>query len=87
MGVHGAGLANQVFMPPGRGAVIEVWLRMDSNYHYHNLAHMLGHKYYNIQSEEALDVQQVVRQLQAAMDAVAEAHAVAGRPWWRRTWG
>eukprot|EP00775_Hariotina_reticulata_P010945 gene10945-11099_t len=87
MGVHGAGLANQVLMPPGRGAVIEVWLRMDDNYHYHNLAHMLGHKYYNIQSEEALDVQQVVGQLQAAMDAVAEAHAVAGRPWWRRTWG
>ncbi len=25
VGVHGAGLANQIWMEPGKGAVVEVW--------------------------------------------------------------
>ena len=38
-GVHGAGLANAVLMEPGAGAVLEVWLGMEDNFHYGAGAH------------------------------------------------
>uniref|UniRef100_A0A383V844 Uncharacterized protein n=1 Tax=Tetradesmus obliquus TaxID=3088 RepID=A0A383V844_TETOB len=93
MGVHGAGLANQVFMKPRLGAVVELWHNMENNFHYHNLAHMLGHRYFNVRSEQELDVPAVVAAAVAAMDAVAAARAAAaaagsgsGSWWWRRPW-
>ncbi|WIA10303.1 hypothetical protein OEZ85_010496 [Tetradesmus obliquus] len=95
MGVHGAGLANQVFMKPRLGAVVEVWHNMENNFHYHNLAYMLGHCYFNVRSEQELDVQAVVAAAVAAMDAVAAARAAvaaaaagsgSGSWWWRRPW-
>lgn len=92
IGVHGAGLANQIYMQPRMGAVLELWHNMDSNYHYHNMAHMLGHKFCNVRSEQQLDVDGVLKQLQVAMDAVASAHAAAAATaargsWWKRGWG
>lgn len=91
LGVHGAGLANQVFMKPRMGAVIELWHNMENNYHYHNMAHMLGHSYYNVRSEEQLDIAATVKRLDEAMDAVADAHTAAAvaaykGSWWRRGW-
>jgi conjugal transfer/entry exclusion protein len=67
---------------------------MENNFHYHNLAHMLGHRYFNVRSEQELDVQAVVAASVAAMDAVAAARAAAeaaasssrGSWWWRRPW-
>jgi hypothetical protein len=53
-GVHGAGLTNQVWMTPGEGAVVELWHGMADNFHYHNMAQMLGHAYYNVMTQEQL---------------------------------
>lgn len=91
VGVHGAGLANQVYMQPRTGAVVEVWYGMESNTHYHNMAHMLGHAYFNVKAEEGqLEVAQVVAKVTAGMDEAATRHAAttaaAGRlnrkAWW-----
>lgn len=88
MGVHGAGLANQVYMKPRSSAVIEVWFNMDNNFHYHNLAHMLGHKYYNVRSDEQLDVAAVAQRLVEAMNVVASVRAESMKrsSWWKRSW-
>lgn len=92
VGMHGAGLANQIYMQPRAGAVVELWHGMDSNTHYHNMAHMLGHAYFNVKSEEGgkLDVAAVVSKVVAAMDAAAVRHAAADvamasrKSWWWR---
>ena len=52
VGVHGTGLTNQVWLKPGHGAVVELWHGMSDNFHYHNMAQMLGHAYYNVMSPE-----------------------------------
>jgi hypothetical protein len=78
-GVHGAGLANQVFMAPRQGAVVEVWYRMEGNMHYHNMAHMLGHAYRTIKCEDELDVPGVVAAVVAGMDQAAARHDAAAR--------
>jgi capsular polysaccharide biosynthesis protein len=91
-GVHGAGLANQIYMRPRAGSVVELWYGMDSNTHYHNMAHMLGHTYFNVKcEEERLDVRAVAAKVTAAMDAAAAKHAAAlsataqaRRAWWWR---
>lgn len=91
-GVHGAGLANQIYMRPRAGAVVEMWYGMDSNTHYHNMAHMLGHTYLNVKcEEEQLDVGAVAAKVSAGMDAAAAKHAAvlsataqARRAWWWR---
>jgi len=93
VGVHGAGLANQVYMHPRAGAIVEVWYGMDSNTHYHNMAHMLGHAYFNIKCEDQqLDVAQVVTQVTAGMDEASSRHAVvteaakrSRHAWWWQT--
>lgn len=78
VGVHGAGLANQVYMQPRAGAVVEVWYGMESNTHYHNMAHMLGHAYFNVKCEEGqLDVAAVAAKVTTAMDEAATRHAAA----------
>lgn len=97
VGVHGAGLANQVYMQPRTGAVVELWYGMESNTHYHNMAHMLGHAYFNVKcAEEQLDVAAVAAQVTAAMDAAAARHAAARAAavssrksswWWQRMGG
>lgn len=79
VGVHGAGLANQVYMQPRAGAVVEVWYGMEANTHYHNMAHMLGHAYFNGKCEEGqLDVGAVAGKVTAAMDEAARRHAAVG---------
>lgn len=94
-GVHGAGLANQVFMPPRSGAVVEVWYGMEGNTHYHNMARMLGHTYANVKCEEGgeLEVARVVAEVKAGMESAAGRHAAAAAAqarrsrrgqWWRR---
>jgi capsular polysaccharide biosynthesis protein len=93
VGVHGAGLANQVYMHPRAGAVVEVWYGMESNTHYHNMAHMLAHAYFNVKcEEEQLDVAAVATKVTAAMDEAAARHAAAKAAassskkswWWHR---
>ncbi|GFH32608.1 uncharacterized protein HaLaN_31853, partial [Haematococcus lacustris] len=37
VGVHGAALANVIFMQPGSSALLEIMLNSIGNYHYHNL--------------------------------------------------
>lgn len=44
IGLHGAGLTNSLFMPPG-GSVVELRKR-EKNYAYWHLADALGHKYF-----------------------------------------
>lgn len=93
VGVHGAGLANQVYMHPRAGAVVEVWYGMDSNTHYHNMAHMLGHAYFNVKCEDQqLDVAQVATPVTAGMDEAASRHAAVTEAaihsrhgWWWQT--
>jgi capsular polysaccharide biosynthesis protein len=49
IGIHGAGLTNCLFMPPG-GKVIELRKR-EPNYGYWHLAESVGHKYYYYHGE------------------------------------
>ena len=44
-GVHGAGLANALLMEPGAGALLEVWLGMEDNFHYGAVILMLLYVY------------------------------------------
>lgn len=97
VGVHGAGLSNQIYMQPRTGAVVELWYNMQgtTNTHYHNMAHMLGHAYANVAAEGQLDAAAVAAKVTAAMDQAAAKHAAAaaaaggatagrGSWWWRR---
>jgi len=49
IGIHGAGLTNCLFMPPG-GTVVELRKR-EPNYGYWHLAESVGHKYYYYHGE------------------------------------
>lgn len=64
--VHGAALNNMVWMRPHRGAVVE--LSAGGNYHYANMAAMLGHRYVAPQDGAPGNV---AAGLRAAMDHVA----------------
>lgn len=44
VGIHGAALTNQIWMRPHRGAVVE--FGAGGNFHYSNMAHMLGHRHF-----------------------------------------
>ncbi|GLC48033.1 hypothetical protein PLESTB_000051600 [Pleodorina starrii] len=50
-GAHGTGLANMIWMAPGKGGVLELHHNSAGNDHYHNQAHLLGHKYVNVESD------------------------------------
>ncbi|KAG2494341.1 hypothetical protein HYH03_007398 [Edaphochlamys debaryana] len=50
-GVHGPGLANMVWMAPGKGAVLEVQHNSDGDVNFHNQAYMLGHRYMAVSSD------------------------------------
>lgn len=79
-GVHGAGLSNAVLLRPGCGAVVELWHNMRDNYHYQNLAAMLGHGYERLESEgDKVDAAGLARAAMGAMDRAAERHVVAAR--------
>jgi hypothetical protein len=43
--VHGAGCANIVWLPPGRGALVELAHNAGGNHHYQQMATWLGHDY------------------------------------------
>lgn len=44
--VHGAALANQIWMRPHRGAIVE--FGAGGNFHYYNMAFQLGHKHFSV---------------------------------------
>lgn len=48
VGVHGAALTNMLWMRPHKGVVVEVM--QGPNYHYVNMAHMLGHTHLHVHS-------------------------------------
>ncbi|GFR47853.1 hypothetical protein Agub_g9636, partial [Astrephomene gubernaculifera] len=50
-GAHGAGLANIMWLPPGRGGVLELQHNSAGNQHYHNMAALLGHQYVAVESD------------------------------------
>lgn len=51
IGLHGAGLTNMLFMPPG-GAVLELRFAEDGhNNAYFSLAHAMGHRYYYLKGK------------------------------------
>lgn len=51
IGLHGAGLTNMLFMPPG-GAVLELRFAEDAhNNAYFSLAHAMGHRYYYLKGQ------------------------------------
>ena len=56
----------QVWMRPHKGAVVEVW--HGGNYHYRNMAHMLGHQHWHVQGYNPSALREAVI---AAMDHVA----------------
>ncbi|PNW72430.1 hypothetical protein CHLRE_16g678997v5 [Chlamydomonas reinhardtii] len=70
-GGHGAGLANMMWLPPGKGGVLELHHNSGGNQHYHNLAHMLGHRYAAVDSGgDNVDPSAAARGLRGLMDAL-----------------
>mmetsp|Transcript_10615 Transcript_10615/g.22810 ORF Transcript_10615/g.22810 Transcript_10615/m.22810 type:complete len:703 (+) Transcript_10615:83-2191(+) len=70
--VHGAGLANQIWMKPGAGGVIEIPHNSGGNYHYANMASWLGHRYVSVNSGgDQVNIEGTVNALNQMMDALA----------------
>lgn len=77
-GIHGAGMANQFWLRPHRGVVVEVLHQSAGQHHYDSLASMLGHKYIGVPKFIAHDITAAVVQ---AMDyAAATWSDTLGRP-------
>jgi len=69
---HGAGLANQIWMSPGQGGVLEIAHNAGGNYHYANMAHWLGHRYTLVDSGgSSINVAGAVQALTDMMEALA----------------
>ncbi|KAJ7242896.1 hypothetical protein C8J57DRAFT_1334610 [Mycena rebaudengoi] len=60
--VHAGALGLVLFMPTGRASVIELKTpSAGANYHFHNMAHMLGMQYVRVDVERTVDVAKVAR--------------------------
>lgn len=58
MGLHGGALGLSLFLPPGRGTILELQSTGTAgNYHFHNMAHMMGHRYEKTRTKETVDVE------------------------------
>ncbi|KAJ7204327.1 hypothetical protein GGX14DRAFT_368755 [Mycena pura] len=67
--VHAGALGLTLFMPTGRASVIElVPGGVYGNYHFHNMAHMMGMEYLQIDVQKQVDVQAVVRAVQGLVE-------------------
>ncbi|MEW5298980.1 MAG: hypothetical protein WDW36_002044 [Sanguina aurantia] len=72
IGVHGAGMMQQIWMPPEASCVVEVMHNVAGNNHYHNVAQMLGQDYFQVASGgPKVDVERSVVALKRCMEAVA----------------
>jgi capsular polysaccharide biosynthesis protein len=94
VGVHGAALTNQVWLPPAGGGLVELWHGMSDNYHYHNMAHMLLHAYASVQTPQTEDggyqrdanATAVAQAVAWAMQEVAWRRSRQRRRFWQ-SWG
>jgi hypothetical protein len=67
VGIHGAALANMLWMRPHRGTVVE--LGMGGNFHYENMAVTLGHRHWRLSSGP--DMGSLTDAVKQAMDHVS----------------
>ncbi|KXZ55812.1 hypothetical protein GPECTOR_2g1363 [Gonium pectorale] len=73
-GGHGTGLANMMWMAPGKGGVLEIQHNSAGNEQYHNQAHLLGHKYVSLDSDgDEVDPREAAAGLRQLLDAVGAA--------------
>lgn len=58
--LHGGALGLSLFLPPGTGAIFELHTSTTTpNYHFHNMAKMMGHGYERIRIESHVEVDAV----------------------------
>ncbi|KAJ7694851.1 hypothetical protein B0H17DRAFT_456702 [Mycena rosella] len=68
--VHAGALGLTLFMPPGRASVVElVTVGSSGNYHFHNMAHMLGMQYVRVDVAKTVDVPAVVEAVRKVVEA------------------
>ncbi|KAJ9522958.1 hypothetical protein QJQ45_023757, partial [Haematococcus lacustris] len=72
VGVHGAALANVIFMQPGSSALLEIMLNSIGNYHYHNLCWWTNCTYTSLDTHgSSIPVPEVLGALRDLMDKMA----------------
>ncbi|KAJ6461042.1 hypothetical protein C8R45DRAFT_537965 [Mycena sanguinolenta] len=60
--VHAGALGLTLFMPTGRASVVElITSGAQGNWHFHNMAHMMGMEYVRLDVQKEVDVQKVVQ--------------------------
>ncbi|KAJ7917973.1 hypothetical protein B0H13DRAFT_1993783, partial [Mycena leptocephala] len=67
--VHAGALGLTLFMPTGRASVVElVTTGAQGNYHFHNMAHMMGMEYLRVDVQKNVDVSAVVRAVRGVVE-------------------
>ncbi|KAJ7171073.1 hypothetical protein C8R46DRAFT_1262107 [Mycena filopes] len=67
--VHAGALGLSLFLPTGRASVVElVTTGAAGNYHFHNMAHMLGMQYVRVDVLKTVDVPAVVRAVREVVE-------------------